>query len=78
GKDLWSTGGNNIPGFLQTQRGQSIQDKLNELGKTPNLQLFEKAKLPKLLQKPGDSQTPNQSAALLVSKFTLQGLVDSK
>lgn len=79
GKDVWSTGGNNIPGFLQTARGQSIQDKLNELGQSPNLHVFEKAQFPKLLQRPsGDSQAPNRSEALLTSKFTMQGLIDSK
>ncbi len=79
GKDVWTTGGNNIPGFLQTNRNETIQQKLDELGKTPNLTLFEGAQFPKLLQRPsGDAQNPNQSEALLVSKFTLQGLVDSQ
>jgi hypothetical protein len=79
GKDVWSTGGNNIPGFIQTNRDQTIQDKLNELGKKPNLYVFEKAQFPKLLQRPSaDTQNPTQSEALLVSKFTMQGLVDSK
>lgn len=79
GKDVWSTGGNNIPGFLQTARGQSIQDKLNELGKSPNLHVFEKAQFPKLLQRPsGDSATPNRGDALLTSRFTMQGLVDTQ
>ncbi len=79
GKDLWSTGGNNIPGFLQTKQGETIQQKLDELGKTPNLYVFEKAQFPKLLQRPSENtQNPTQSEALLVSKFTMQGLVDSK
>lgn len=80
GKDVWSAGGNNIPGFLQTARDQSIQDKLNELGKTPNTDFFAHVKFPKLLQKPSaDSKNPGpQSEALLVSTFTMQGLVDSK
>ncbi len=80
GRDVWSAGGNNVPGFLQTGRDESIQDKLNELGKTPNLNIFANVKFPKLLQKPSadSKQQGLQSDALLVSTFTLQGLVDAK
>jgi hypothetical protein len=78
GKDIWSTGGNNIPSFLQTERGQSIQDKLNEVGKTPNLSVFKSARFPKMLQRPSEGSGPNQSDALMTSRFTLNGLVDSK
>jgi hypothetical protein len=79
GKDVWTTGGNNIPGFLQTSRDESIQDKLNELGKTPNFYIFEKAQFPKMLQRPSqEDKNPNRSEALLTSRFTLQGFVDAK
>ena len=80
GKDVWSTGGNNIPGIIQTNRDQSIEDKLKELGQTPNLGVFEHAQFPKLLQRPSSTDPKNgpQSEALLVSTFTLQGLVDTK
>ncbi|HUP79539.1 MAG TPA: hypothetical protein VM260_13390 [Pirellula sp.] len=79
GKDLWSNSGNNIPGFLQTKRNESIQEKLNELGKTPNLTVFEKTQFPKLLQRPAsDVKSPNRSEALMTSRLTTQGLVDSK
>lgn len=78
GKDIWSTGGNNIPSFLQTERGQSIQDKLNEVGKSPNLSVFKSARFPKMLQRPSEGSVPNQSDALMTSRFTLNGLVDSK
>ncbi|MDX1930076.1 MAG: SHD1 domain-containing protein [Pirellulaceae bacterium] len=80
GKDLWSAGGSNVPGMISTGRGESIQDKLNELGKTPNLGVFENAKFPKMLQKPSiENKGPGaQSDALMTSNFTMQGLVDSK
>jgi hypothetical protein len=78
GKDVWQSGGTNVPGIIQTARGQSIQDKLNELGKTPNLSVFKNATFPKLLQRPSEGSGANRSEALLTSKFTLNGLVDSK
>lgn len=80
GKDLWTTGGSNIPHFIQTKRDQSIQDALNEYGKSPNLTVFENAQFPKMMQKPSlENKNPGaQSDALLTSNFTLQGLVDAK
>jgi len=79
GKDVWSTGGSNIPGVIQTDRDESIQDKLNELGKSPNMHIFEHVQLPKLLQKPPtEDGTVRRSEALLQSKITLRGIVDSK
>lgn len=80
GKDVWTTGGSNLPGMISTGRGESIQDKLNEIGKTPNLTVFEQTKFPKMLQKPsGENKGPGpQSDALMTSNFTMQGLVDSK
>jgi hypothetical protein len=80
GKDLWTAGGSNVPGMISTGRGESIQDKLNELGKTPNLSVFENTRFPKMLQKPStENKGPGaQSDALMTSNFTMQGLVDSK
>jgi hypothetical protein len=78
GKDLWQTGGNNVPGMMFTSRDESIQDKLNELGKTPNFHVFETATLPKLLQRPKEGTQGPQSLALLVSNVTMAGLVDNK
>ena len=77
---MWTTGGSNLPGMISTSRDESIQDKLNEIGKTPNLRVFEDARFPKMLQKPsGDNKGPGaQSDALMTSNFTMQGLVDSK
>jgi hypothetical protein len=78
GKDVWTTGGTNIPGVIQTSQDQSIKDKLDELGKSPNLWVFEHTVFPKILQKPSAGQGPVGSGALMTSKFTLNGLVDSK
>lgn len=78
GKDVWTTGGNNIPGVISTSEGQSIKDKLDELGKSPNLWVFENTVFPKILQRPSANQTPGSNEALMTSKFTMNGLVDSK
>ncbi|MCS7469932.1 SHD1 domain-containing protein [Stieleria sp. ICT_E10.1] len=78
GTKAWSRSGSNIPMMLQTKRGQSIQEKLDELGKRPNTSFFETVALPKLLQAPTKSSSGNTQNALLVSKFTLRGLVDSE
>ena len=63
GKDVWTTGGSNLPHMISTERGESIQDRLNEIGKTPNLSVFENTKFPKMLQKPsGDNKGPGLKA----------------
>lgn len=77
GKDIWSRSGGNIPMMLTTKSGQTIQQRLDELGKRPNTEFFEKTSLPKMLQTPTQASGGNQHNALLVSKFTLRGLVDS-
>lgn len=79
GKNVWSRGGSNVPGMLSLDRDQTIQQKLDELGKKPNISFFDGVSFPKLLQAPQEGQQgQNSGNALLVSKFTLQGLVDSK
>lgn len=78
GKNVWSRGGSNVPGMLSLDRDQTIQQKLDELGKKPNISFFDGVSFPKLLQAPQEGQQgQNSGNALLVSKFTLQGLVDS-
>lgn len=79
GNDVWTTNGSNIPGVVVTSRGQTIEQKLEEIGKAPSLSIFEKPRLPKMLQRPmGEAKGPNSSQTLMVSKFTMHGLVDSK
>ncbi len=79
GKNVWSRSGNNVPGFIQTQGDQTIQQKLDELGQRPNIAFFKHLAFPKMLQTPRENATgQNNSNALLVSKFTLQGLIDSQ
>lgn len=79
GKDIWTTSANNIPRVVVTSRGQTVEQKLEEIGKAPSLSIFEKPRLPKMLQRPmGEAKGPNGSQTLMVSKFTMQGLVDSK
>jgi hypothetical protein len=78
GKSVWSRSGSNIPMVLSTSQGQSIQQKLDELGRQPNLGFFTSLGLPKLLQAPKNGGGNSRQNALLVSKFTLGGLVDSQ
>lgn len=79
GKSVWSRSGNNVPGMIQTRRDQTIQEKLDELGKQPNLSFFKGVGFPKILQAPkGEQAGKNNHNALMTSKFTLQGLVDSQ
>ncbi len=79
GKDLWSTVASNVPGMLMTSRGETIEQALQKAGQNPNLSIFSSVKFPEFMQRPSDNQQqgPN-SMALMSSKFTLQGLVDSK
>ncbi len=66
-------------GMIETRGDQTIQQKLDELGKSPDLTFFLGIDYPKILQAPKDNQPGhNNHNALLISKFTLQGLVDSQ
>ncbi len=79
GKDLWSRSGTNVPGMLMTERGETIEQALAKAGKQPNTALFGQTRFPKFMQKPRDGQrSGGRSNALMTSRFTFQGLVDSK
>ncbi|MEM7477414.1 MAG: SHD1 domain-containing protein [Planctomycetota bacterium] len=79
GKSIWSRGGNNIPGFLQTKSGETIKQALDRYGKKPNTSMFSSLKFPEFMQKPSETKNGARAAsnALMSSKFTLSGLVDS-
>jgi len=78
GKQLWSRNGTNIPGFLQTKGGESIQQALDRHGKKPSIGMFGGLKFPEFMQKPNEKENGKPtSSALMSSKFTLNGLVDS-
>lgn len=74
---VWSRQGTNVPGVIQTERGQSIQEKLDELGRQPYVGFFGRVGLPKLLQQPQGGQNGNGANALLVARFSTSGLQDS-
>ncbi len=79
GKDLWSTGGSNIPGMLMTSGGETIEQALAKAGQSPNLDIFSRVSFPEFMQRPSDNAQPgSRSMAMMSSKFTLQGLVDTK
>ncbi len=77
GAKIWNRTGSNIPMMLSTKRGQSIQERLDELGKGPSLSFFQGVALPRMMQAPTKSSNGNNQNALLVSKFTLTGIVDA-
>jgi hypothetical protein len=76
GTDLWQTGATNIPGMISTSRDETIQSKLEQLGKSPNLTIFENISLPVRLQKPRPTANGNSAQSLVVTEVTLNGLVD--
>lgn len=78
GQELWSRSGSNVPGVLMTKRGQTMQQALDEAGRKPNISLFGSVRFPEMMQKPKEGQGPQRTTALMTSKFTPQGLVDSK
>ncbi len=79
GKEVWGTSGSNVPGFLTTNRNETIEDRLREVGKSPNLNIFSAVNFPPFMQRPADNQSNQaRSNAMLASKFTMQGLVDSE
>ncbi len=79
GKELWSTGGSNVPGMLMRGGDETIEQALAKAGQSPNLDLFAGVKFPEFIQRPSESTQPGaKNMALMSSKFTLQGLVDSK
>lgn len=80
GQTLFTQGGTNIPGFLMLSRGETIESYLAKASQSPNLSVFEGVKFPEFIQRPSGNQGNQQAArgSLMLSKFTLQGLVDSK
>ncbi len=79
GRELWQTGGTNVPGMLMTKQGQTIEQALAEAGKQPNLSVFEATRFPEFMQKPAENAAPGRNSnALMSSQFTMQGLVDGK
>ena len=79
GRELWQTGGTNVPGMLMTKGDQTIEQALAEAGQSPNLAVFDGVRFPQYMQTPKEqSQGGRPSSALMTSAFTLQGLVDDK
>ena len=79
GKVLWHRSGTNIPHMLMTQGNETVEDALRRHGEKPNVSMFANQRFPEYLQEPGQSSKPGiQSNALMSSKFTVNGLVDTK
>ena len=78
GRELWQTGGSNVPGVLMTKQGQTIELALAEAGQSPNLSVFEMVRFPQFMQKPNEKSQGQGSSSLMTSQFTMQGLVDDK
>ena len=77
GSPVFSRSGTNIPGFITTNRDETIQQKLDKLGRQPNLEFFRRVELPKMMQAPSEGKQASADA-LMSSRFTLQGLVDDE
>jgi hypothetical protein len=79
GQNLWNRGGTNIPGFMMLSGDETVESVLREASQKPNTSVFENVRFPEFIQRPTVNQNnQSRSGALMVSKFTLQGLVDSK
>lgn len=80
GKDLWSNRGNNVPGIVMRKRDETMEQALAEAGKSPSFWVFQSSGFPKMLQKPSENSKggPAKSSALMTSRFTLNGLVDTQ
>lgn len=77
GKELWSRSGSNVPGFIQTRGDETIQDVLDRAGTKPNLDFFGRITFPEFMQRPS-KEGGAVAAALMSSRFTPQGLIDTK
>lgn len=79
GRKLWSRSGTNIPGMISLSQGETIESYLAKAGQNPNLSIFEKLQFPEFIQRPsGDGSNSGSNGALMTSRFTLRGLVDSQ
>jgi hypothetical protein len=63
---------------MMLSRDESIKGELEKASKAPNVAMFENSTFPKFIQRPSEGDKGTNSDALLVSKFTLQGLIDSR
>jgi hypothetical protein len=78
--ELWSTSRSNVPAWVRTKGDETIDQKLREMEKEPNLFVFEKAQFPEFMQRPNlnaDSKA-SRSSAIMTSTLTLKGFVDEK
>jgi WD40 repeat protein len=73
GQTAWETTGTNVPGVLSLKKGENVGDKLRTFEK-PDYGFFDRALLPKFLQKPTASQGAGRSLTLGQSKVTTSGV----
>lgn len=77
GKTIWKRDSSNVPGIISTSGDETIQDVLDRLGKQPDLNFFGRVTFPEFMQRPSEDGNAAGNA-LMASKFTPQGLVDTK
>ncbi len=84
---LWEQSASNVPHMLMTRGDQTIEQALAEAGQKPNTGFFGQVRFPEYMQQPRtDNNAKNgnnnpgrpRTAALLSSRFTMQGIVDDK
>lgn len=73
GKTAWETSGTNVPGVLTLKQGENVSDKLRQHEK-PDYRFFDRALLPKFLQKPTDGKAAGGSLTLGQSNVTTSGV----
>lgn len=79
GRDVWNRTVSNEPESLRLENRETIEQRLAEIAKHPNLTVFdENAGLPKRLQRPLPADGGPKGKALMTSQFTPKGLVDLK
>lgn len=62
GKTAWSQQQDNIPGMIQAKGNESMQDVVTRMTANPNLQFFDRVRLPQVVQKPvGDKASAWQT-----------------
>lgn len=73
GQTAWETSGSNVPGVLTLKKGENVADKLREHEK-PDYRFFERALLPKFLQKPTAGKGAGGLLTLGQSNVTTSGV----
>ncbi len=73
GKTAWEISATNIPPMLHLKNGQNLTEAIQEVGRQPSYDFFERVVLPDFLQKPSENQKAGSEQTLGTSLVTPQG-----